>query len=564
MRTERPFEVSDAGPPAITPAGDAGFRRPTRPSGGLQLRQCACTIESMVWPRPSLAWKIATANILLALFAVLLAGMLQYRKERRIIAASMRQELAQVVASGALLIDGGRVEDLTRRNPPAGTAEISQVFRSLLISSPGVDRIYVVGQDAGGKPQFLLGQGVGPGAVVPAPARECLERGRPVVTSVYDDSDGQWISAFHPLRDRQGQVIAVLGADEHASDLRTATRGRLRSTLLPGLAAAALAVLLSFFLARNVTRPLKLMAESTSEIAAGNLNVCLNIRSNDEVGDLAHSFNQMVERLSIAAEDRVRLQRELLEKHKLDQELRLAAEIQHSFQPVAFPCSSWFCTAARTMPAQVVGGDFYDFIDLGEHRQGIVIGDVAGRGIAAAIYLARLISDFRAAAARAASPREALERVNQQLLLRATRGLFVTMTYLVLEVQTGELCYSVGGHLPVLRRSGATHDVEILYGDEGLPLGIEENSLLADRRLMLAPGDTLLLVTDGVVESVSPDRNVFEMEPLAEIFRQQGSGAASLVEDLFEEIGRISPSPPEDDLTVLALTWNPPQAGAAR
>ena len=68
------------------------------------------------------------------------------------------------------------------------------------------------------------------------------------------------------------------------------------------------------------------------------------------------------------------------------------------------------------MPAQVVGGDFYDFIDLGDHRQGIVIGDVAGRGIAAALYLARLISDFRAAAARASSPREALERLNQQLL----------------------------------------------------------------------------------------------------------------------------------------------------
>ena len=138
----------------------------------------------------------------------------------------------------------------------------------------------------------------GPGSVVSAHARECLERGVPITTNIYDDSDGQWFSAFHPLRDRQGRVVAVLGADQRASDLQVEARERLKSTLLSGFAAAAVAVLLSFFLARSVTRPLKLMAESTSEIAAGNLNICLNIHSRDEVGELADSFNQMVERLS--------------------------------------------------------------------------------------------------------------------------------------------------------------------------------------------------------------------------------------------------------------------------
>jgi sigma-B regulation protein RsbU (phosphoserine phosphatase) len=518
--------------------------------------------------RPSLAWKIATANILLALFAVLLAGMLQYGKEQRILAAAMRRELTHVVSSGALLIDGERAEDLTEGRTPAATAPIRQVLQSLVIASPGVDRIYVVGMRPAGEPRFLLGQGVmtdaDPGAVLSAHARECLARGSPITTDIYEDADVQWISAFHPLRDRQGRVVAVLGADQRASDLQVEARGRLRSTLLSALAAAALAVLLSFILARSVTRPLKLMAESTAEIAAGNLNIFLNIHSRDEVGELARSFNQMVGRLAVAAEDRARLQNELLEKQKLDQELSLAAEIQHSFQPLTFPCSSLFCASARTMPAEVVGGDFYDFIDLGGHRQGIVIGDVAGRGIAAALYLARLISDFRAAAARASTPREALERLNQQLLLRATRGLFVTMTYLVLEAQTGELCYATGGHLPMLRRSGATQEVEILYGDEGLPLGIEKDSMLVDRKIQLAAGDTLLLVTDGVVEALGPDRNVFKMDRLAEILHQQGSGDGQLVEGIFEEIGRMATAPPEDDLTVLAVTWTPPHSGVRR
>ena len=515
--------------------------------------------------RPSLAWKIATANILLALFAVLLAGMLQYRKEQRILAEGMRRELTHVVASGALLIDGERAEELTEGRTPATTAPIRQVLESLIIASPGVDRIYVVGMRPDGDPRFLLGQGVmtdaDPGAVLSAHARRCLDRGTPITTDIYQDADVLWISAFHPLRNQQGRVVAVLGADKRASDLRVEARDRLKSIVFSGLAAAGLAVLLSFILARNVTRPLKLMAESTAEIAAGNLNIFLNIDSRDEVGELARSFNQMVGRLAAAAEERTRLQKELLEKQKLDQELSLAAEIQHSFQPVTFPCSPLFCASARTMPAEVVGGDFYDFIDLGDRRQGIVIGDVAGRGIAAAIYLARLISDFRAAAARASTPREALERLNQQLLTRATRGLFVTMTYLVLEAQTGEVCYATGGHLPMLRRSGATHEVEIRYGDEGLPLGIEKDSLLADRKIQLAPGDTLLLVTDGVVEALGPDRNVFKMDQLAGILAQQDSGAGQLVEDIFEEIGRISTETPEDDLTVLAVTWTPLQTG---
>ncbi len=108
------------------------------------MQRCACTIKSMSATRPSLAWKIATANILLALFAVLLAGMLQYRKQRRILATTMRQELTQVVTSGALLIDGEKVEALTRGHSLAEAVTVTQVLRSLSIVNPAVARVYVL------------------------------------------------------------------------------------------------------------------------------------------------------------------------------------------------------------------------------------------------------------------------------------------------------------------------------------------------------------------------------------------------------------------------------------
>jgi serine phosphatase RsbU (regulator of sigma subunit) len=116
----------------------------------------------------------------------------------------------------------------------------------------------------------------------------------------------------------------------------------------------------------------------------------------------------------------------------------------------------------------------------------------------------------------------------------------------------------------MLRRSGATQEVEILYGDEGLPLGIEKDSLLTDRKIQLAAGDTLLLVTDGVVEALGLDRDHFQMDKVPEIFRQAGSIASQRVEDVFEKIGRIRPVPPEDDLTVLAVSRTPPQTGVQK
>jgi len=115
----------------------------------------------------------------------------------------------------------------------------------------------------------------------------------------------------------------------------------------------------------------------------------------------------------------------------------------------------------------------------------------------------------------------------------------------------------------MLRRRGATHDVEILSGGEGLPLGIERRPLLVDLTLQLAPGGTLLLVADGVVESLCNNRAVFKMDKLVEIFGRAEPGAGTRVEAIFEEIGRLTPAPPGDDLSVLAITWTPQGSGVA-
>lgn len=508
----------------------------------------------------SLAWKIAIANILLAIFAVVASMAVRYHAERRLIETDARRELAQSVATGSLLLGGDQIEALVDRPSPSTEKNLDAILRSLAGGTPGLDHLYVLARVSGKVPRLLGGLGLAPGAEFPPVVRTaldtCLDRGEPVTTELYGDARGQWISVLYPLRDSRGRVAAALGADWVASDLKLETQGRLRTILLSGFAAALVATLLSFFLARGVTRPLKLVAESTSQIASGNLNVSLSLKSRDEIGDLANSFNQMAQRLSAAAEERERLQKELLEKQRFEQELSLAAVIQQSFLPLQFPRSPRYRVEARTLPAKVVGGDFYDFVQLSPDRIGLVIGDVAGRGIAAALYLARLISDFRTEALRASGPREALERLNDCLLARSTRGMFVTMTYLVLDAAFGEVAYSSAGHLPSLCLHGATHEAEPLDGGMGLPLGMVKHPGLNEQRLVFEAGDALVLVTDGVIEAMNGKYSASSLAPLLGVFRRPGFAADHVVDAVFEEVCRRAPVAfQEDDMTVLSLSW---------
>lgn len=256
----------------------------------------------------TLAWKIVAANTLLAVFAVVLVVTMQFRKDRTLLEATIRRELGQTVAAGALLLQGVPAVALGQDPDTAQASQVGQKLSQLEHANPAVRRLYILGRGPQEQPRLLRGPaGLDESRFAPAAQRklaEALAREVPVQTPVYEDADGQqWISAFHPIRDDQGQVVALLGADFRASELKLEARHKLRSTLISASGAVLLAIFLSLFLARSITKPLKLVAESTSEIASGNLNICLNLTSQDEIGELADSFNRMVERLAAAAEE---------------------------------------------------------------------------------------------------------------------------------------------------------------------------------------------------------------------------------------------------------------------
>ncbi len=210
--------------------------------------------------------------------------------------------------------------------------------------------------------------------------------------------------------------------------------------------------------------------------------------------------------------DNARLYRESLERQRLEQELSLARQIQTSFLPREAPAVPGWGLAADWQAARQVGGDFYDFVPLPDGRYGLVIADVADKGVPAALFMALSRTLMRAVAFTGRTPSEALRRVNQLILSDARSDLFVTVFYAVWNPVNGEVSYANAGHNPpILTRADGT--TEMLSG-RGIALGVIENISLEARSIVMAPGDTLLLYTDGVTDALNDQDDAFGVHRL--------------------------------------------------
>lgn len=258
----------------------------------------------------------------------------------------------------------------------------------------------------------------------------------------------------------------------------------------------------------------------------------------------------LADHAAIAIEN-AQLQKSLLETQRIEQELEFAAIIQQSFLPSSPPQLEHFRLDAQNLSAKTVGGDFYDFLSLGDHLMGIAIGDVSGKGIPAALFMARLISDFRYLARSEASPSATLEKINEQLVRRSRRGMFVTMLYMVLDTQSGNATCVNAGHLPVLLQNRA--GIHTLSQNAGVPLGILPDIEFDEFSFRLEPGDKALLYTDGIVEAINTERERYTIRRVID-YMGQAPKTSCLVNSLFQEVqGFAGGAPQHDDMTLLSI-----------
>jgi sigma-B regulation protein RsbU (phosphoserine phosphatase) len=316
----------------------------------------------------------------------------------------------------------------------------------------------------------------------------------------------------------------------------------------------------------TITRPLRTLTEKAAEIARGNLDVPLpEIRSRDEVGELSRSFENMKGALKEYISN---LAETTAAKERIESELKIARTIQMSFLPKKFPPfpeRSEMDIYATLIPAKEVGGDLYDFFLLDGDHLFFSIGDVSGKGVPAALFMAVTKTLMKGMAERDLSPSDLLEAVNGELCRDNDTSMFVTIFCGVLDLKTGRLrCTGAGHPAPVLVRSKG--EPEPLTIGQGFLLGALEGVAYKTTEIVLAPGDLLLLYTDGVTEAQNTNREFYGEERLRRIaaLRTEG-GPSALVDAVVADVRSFAGEAPQyDDITLLAIAYKGAGGGFRR
>ena len=251
--------------------------------------------------------------------------------------------------------------------------------------------------------------------------------------------------------------------------------------------------------------------------------------------------------------ENARLYQLAVEKGRLEQELSMARRVQVSLLPRQMPQVPGWEFIAHWKPARQVGGDYYDFIETENKQLGLVIADVTDKGMPAALFMAFTRSIIRGNLDHAASPDDGITRANRLICQESDNGLFVTMFYGQLNLQTGELTYVNAGHNPPIHVAPSQSIPTSWLARTGVPLGIEEDSTYTQESVLLKPGEFIVLYTDGVTEAMDPNDNLFGVDRLQGVLMEnQDRPAPEIAAALEQAIDQFTgPIAPHDDITIV-------------
>jgi len=315
------------------------------------------------------------------------------------------------------------------------------------------------------------------------------------------------------------------------------------------------ALVLGISLTRTTTEAVESLYEGTEHVMRGDFSHRVEVRGNEQVAELSRSFNRMTENLE-------RLVAVAKEKERMEAELEIAREVQGQLFPRAVPALRSLELTAVCKPARSVSGDYYDYQSLGDGKVALAIGDVAGKGISAALLMAMLQSSLRIQVREClenaggngrqavVSTSRIMSRLNQQLFADTAPEKYATFYVGVYEDETGVLTYTNAGHLPPLLIRGG----EVVRSDiNGMVVGAFAHAQYDESRVQLLPGDLLVAYTDGVTEPENEYGEMFGEERLVEILlRSSRMEAGQLLEVIIDEVQSFTGSPElQDDVTLL-------------
>jgi sigma-B regulation protein RsbU (phosphoserine phosphatase) len=358
-----------------------------------------------------------------------------------------------------------------------------------------------------------------------------------------------WI-VYAPIPSVGWSVAAVIPESQVMSDVY-ARLNRQAALLLTGLGTI---VFLLTLVATWITRPIARLAGAAQELAQGNLEVQLPaMRGRDEIAAFAGTFNLMIRQLKQNIDQRIR---ETAAREAIERELQVARQIQTSLMPMTrppFPDRTEFALDAHTEPAKIMAGDFFDFWFVDHDVLALVVADVSGKGVPAAMFMAVARTILRSFSVPDQSPAQVLATANRIMTADSHEEMFVTVFYAHYHVRTGALSFVNAGHNPpyIVR---ATGEVASLGPSTGPIVGVWDGAEFEDGRASLSPGDSLIAFTDGVTEARDAQGVLFGERRLEQLLATlAGQRVDEVSRRVFEEVNRYRQGEDQDDVTLLVL-----------
>lgn len=311
---------------------------------------------------------------------------------------------------------------------------------------------------------------------------------------------------------------------------------------------AALFVLIYFLIKKIIIDNIRKINTTLAQITDGNLNVTVEVRSNEEFASLSDDINSTV----------TTLKKYIVEAAaRIDKELEFAQLIQYSSLPTVFPERCEFELFAKMATAKEVGGDFYDFYMLDDHKVAFLVADVSGKGIPAAMFMMKAKTTIKDLAQSGLEPDEVFTEANNRLCENNDAGMFVTAWLGILDLSSGILKFVNAGHNPpLIAESGGSF--EYLKARSGLVLAGMEGIKYRKNELQLAPGDRIFLYTDGVTEATNGNTELYGEERLLDFVNGLGKvSPQELCKRIEENVSTfVGQAPQFDDITMLSLTFD--------
>ena len=387
------------------------------------------------------------------------------------------------------------------------------------------------------------------------------------------NSDNSWIS-FYPVKSSGFSIAVVYPEDE----VMMAVYNLQKENIITASIGLIILLIIIILISNSIVRPLSSFVEDVNKLSYGeldqaaplsedaNYNLTSFLRNTHDVSHrisvntpiyevraLETSFNNMICSLKKYIHENQSI---TAEKERMEKELSIAREIQMSVSPrkfPAFPDRKDIDIFGKTSPAKEVGGDFYDFFLIDEEHLGFLIGDAAGKGVPAAIFMAVSRAFLKATALKGYKPGECLKDANNLLCSEDYMDMFITVFYGILNTSTGKLVYSNGGHNPpYLIKDGTIENLEIASGPA---LGIFDGADYKTVETVMEKGNGLFLYTDGVDEAFDPEENLFTSERLEKILKEmEDFSPQKSIRKIYREVKKFAKGAPQaDDITMVAI-----------